>query len=185
MSLGFSKENVGSKPYFVDKGVVKSVVVDKGRFNDIQLTIVISKEKKDGTPYDKNLWITGDFEKEGDVVVGWGKTAWKVENAMKVLGVVPDKDGGLIDESGKFVGDLNSMVGKEFYYINYISKSANGKIVYNSWDTIDKDGSKLEGKWINRKNPQFPKNYDPELVYVKDSPPETEVKNDVSEEAPF
>ena len=139
MSLGFSKakENVGSKPYFVSVGKTKEVKVDKGRFHDIELTIVVEIPKSNGETFDKTMWIRGNFVKDGDVVVDWGRkgnpaTAWMVENAMKVLEVKPDKDDNLIDETGKFIGDVSSMVGKEFYYISYICKNTNGNIVYNS-----------------------------------------------------
>ena len=186
MGIGYSKNTNtgGSKPYYVDEGTVKDALIQPGQYNDIELILTIEKEKKDGTNFDKKLYFRGNFGKEGNKVVSWGKTAWKVENVLKVLDVKPNANGELVDEDGKFVGDIESLKGKGFFFISYIRKNTNGNISYSNWDTIDVDPVALEAKWTNR-NPAYPKDYDPELIHIKNSPPPETVADAVSEEDPF
>lgn len=128
---------------FIDKGVITAAQVEYGAKKyeswkpvDVAVKLQLAVE---GLDFTKDLWIGGNFRKDGtpqggQVVTGVGG-AFKVLRVFDELGII-----GEIDDQGRFTdphGIVDALQGRELFYLQYVAyKKDNGKPGYRDFEII-------------------------------------------------
>lgn len=174
----------GRKPYYVDKGTILEAKQNFERgFSDLSIELMLDIGKE----FNPRLFIDSKWTKDDkNVIVGEG-TVFKIGEVFSRLGV----DVTITDEAPIDPTSLQELVGKEVWYIRYISKNSKGETKYRYLDAIQNGswaggGQNLERAFLKRfKEKGQPQAYDPSLVDAVTEEPKVEETETASEPAPF
>ncbi|WP_448510004.1 hypothetical protein [Immundisolibacter sp.] len=153
-------------PYFIQAATIKAVqpLYQNDVFGitwDIDLSLLLEIRKRDGSTYDYQLNIRGNFKRDASGrILSWG-SAFKIQKLfsnLSLVGVV-NYDGTIEERS------LQQLIGKDIYVLNYISGiKDDGRLRYQMWDIVAADRVVLQGDFAKSNESGYPKNYNPKAI---------------------
>ena len=161
-------------PYFIQTGTIKAVkpLYTNEVFGivwDIDLCLLLEITKKNGSTYDFQLNIRGNFKKDSTGrIIGWG-SAFKIQKLFTNLSAV-----GIINSDGTIDDKcLPKLIGKDIYVLNYVSGlKEDGSIKYQMYDAVAVDRESLIEDFQKSNDKGYPKNFNPRVLMeeLSDSP---------------
>ena len=107
-------------PYFIQRAIIKGVqpLYHNEVFGimwDIDLALLLEVFKKDGTSYEYQLNVRGNFKRNSGQIVGWGSLfkIQKIFQSLNIQGVVSSD--GTIPQSS-----LDELINREIFVLSYI-----------------------------------------------------------------
>lgn len=167
-------------PYFIQRATIKGVQIlyrneAFGYTWDVDLSLLLEIHKKDGSTFEYQLNVRGNFKKDSmEKIIGWG-SCFKVQKLFQCLNIngVVNSDGTVSQSS------LDSLVNKEVYVLNYISGlKDDGSNRFQMWDILSDNRDSLENDFQQSVEKGYPKNYQPELLFVEPKPTDAVKEND-------
>lgn len=180
MGLKSSNYEPTKSPFFIQEGEITDAKIIYGfvteteppRTYDIALGLIVKLTKKDNTSYTKEIYIKGDYKKEGDLVTEWG-SAFKIASNLANLGIPRFET----DDLGIIPADIiRQAIGKRIFILSYIYEKSDGTAGYRTYDFVHVDKNKLLARFEkNAANEKYPPyKYKPELASDAFPPENTE-----------
>lgn len=153
-------------PYFIQMATIKAVkplYMNEvfGITWDIDLSLLLEIRKQNGSTYDYQLNIRGNFKKDSSGrIIGWGSNfkIQKLFNNLSAVGVV-NSDGTIEDQS------LQQLIGKDIFVLNYISGTKeDGRLKYQMYDAVALDRTTLLTDFNKSVDSGYPRNYNPRVL---------------------
>lgn len=132
----------------------------------IRLTVDIGRE------FFPEILIAGDFKRNTDTneIIGWGG-AFVVQEALSRLGYTGD----LVEGNTIPPDVIESLVGKPFYRLSYISGVKDGgKLRYSDWNQIaalEEGAESLASRFKRSLTKGYPRNYHPDIMDERQASP--------------
>ena len=166
-SQPFSKKNYGPGIY-INEVTIADVQDISGQLlppNNLQYDIAIRLHLEIGRDFQPEFVIGGNFKHDPitDDVIGWGG-AFVVQEALSKLGY----EGKLDSNNGVPVDILESLVGKTFLRLSYVSGvKESGKLRYSDWNniaTLEDGAESLSQRFRKSLTKGYPRNYHPDIL---------------------
>lgn len=166
------------KPNLYGKGIYVNLVTITGVedisgttpvFLDRPIEIGVKLKLDIGRDFEPELSIFGEFERDANTreVKGWG-SAFCIQELLFKLSY----KGHLGSNNSIPAEALQSLIGKQFYKLTYVSGiKDNGNLKYSNWYIIassDEDPESLAKRFHKSVNSGYPRNYRPELVDIQE-----------------
>ena len=156
-------------PYFIQTATIKAVkpLYANEVFGinwDVDLSLLLEIKKQNGTTYDFQLNIRGNFKRDSSgKIIGWG-SAFKIQKLFNNLLLVGSVNAdGSIDEKC-----LQQLVGKDIFVLNYVSGlKDDGSVRYQMYDAIAEDRQTIQNDFLKSNDSGYPKNFHPEVLMDK------------------
>lgn len=175
MDLNFGSPKFSNISYFIQKGTIKGVQATYknevfGIQWDVDLSILIDIERKNGETFPYTLNIRANFHRDSQGnITGWG-SAFKISRLFEKLDITGKllPDGIIPDEY------LNKLLEKDICILFYRTGiKDDGNVKFQAWDVIDVDRDSLLEEFDYAQTKGYPRNYFPqidELEEVKEFP---------------
>jgi len=158
--------SVKYSPYFVQTATIKAVkplYLNEvfGITWDIDLSLLLEIRKQNGSTFNYQLNIRGNFKKDSSGrIIAWGSNfkIQKLFNNLSAVGVI--NSDGTIDEKC-----LQQLIGKEIFVLNYISGTkSDGRLKYQMYDAVALDRAALLSDFNKSLESGYPRNYNPGVL---------------------
>ena len=153
-------------PFFIQTASIKAVkpLYSNEVFGitwDIDLLLLLEVRKQNGSTYDYQLNIRGNFRKDSSGrIIGWGSNfkIQKLFNNLSAVGVI-NSDGSIDEKS------LQQLIGKDIFVLNYISGTReDGRLKYQMYDAVALDRTTLLADFNKSVDSGYPRNYNPRVL---------------------
>ena len=156
-------------PYFIQTATIKAVkpLYANEVFGinwDVDLSLLLEIKKQNGSCYDYQLSIRGNFKRDSTGrIIGWG-SAFKIQKLFNNLSLIGSVNtDGSIDEKC-----LQQLVGKEIFVLNYVSGlKDDGSVRYQMWDSVAEDRPTIQSDFLKSTDKGYPKNFFPAVLMDK------------------
>lgn len=156
-------------PYFIQTATIKGIkpLYSNEVFGinwDIDLSLLLEIKKQNGSTYDFQLNIRGNFKRDSsNKIIGWG-SAFKIQKLFNNLALIGSVNtDGSIDEKC-----LQQLIGKDIFVLNYVSGlKDDGSVRYQMYDAVAEDRPAIQNDFLKSTDRGYPKNFHPEVLMDK------------------